>query len=119
MAEGRHRPFSEVPVLRRIFDVEVPSPGGPFTLDRGLSDVEDDADPFGNRHAASYRGIFDLADLDRSTYIQTTGQSGNVFSRHYSDLAEPWAEVKSITIPTDPAAYSGAMPGSGACEPAR
>ena len=106
VAEGRHRPFSEVPVLRRIFDVEVPSPGGPFTLDRGVSDVESDADPFGNTHAASYRGIFDLADLDKSTYIQTTGQSGNVFSRHYSDFARPWAEVRSITIPTDPAAYS-------------
>ena len=106
VAEGRHRPFSEVPVLRRLFDVTVPSPGGPFTLDRGVSDVADNSDPYGSTHAASYRGIFDLADLDRSTYIQTTGQSGNVFSRHYGDFARPWAEMKSITIPTDPAAYS-------------
>lgn len=119
VAEGRNRPFSSVPVLRRIFDVDVPSPGGPFTLDRGVSDVEDDADPFGNRHAASYRGIFDLADLDKSTYIQTTGQSGNVFSRHYSDFAEPWVKVKAITIPTDPSAYSAHKGGTWRLDPSK
>jgi penicillin amidase len=49
---------------------------------------------------SSYRGIFDLNDLDRSTYIQTTGQSGNVFSGHYNDFAPIWADVNSIQIPS-------------------
>jgi penicillin amidase len=98
-AKGAHRPFGEVSLLRRFFNVEVESGGGPFTLDRGRTQVQDDKDPYANTNAASYRGIFDLADLDRSTYIQTTGQSGNVFSGHYNDFAPIWAEVNSIQIP--------------------
>jgi penicillin amidase len=98
-AKGAHRPFGEVSLLRRFFNVEVESGGGPFTLDRGRTQVQDDKDPYANTNAASYRGIFDLADLDRSTYIQTTGQSGNVFSGHYNDFAPIWADVNSIQIP--------------------
>ena len=107
-AKGAHRPFSEVGLLRRFFNVEVESGGGPFTLDRGRTQLQDDADPYANTNAASYRGIFDLSDLDSSTYIQTTGQSGNVFSRHYSDFAQTWADVQSIEIPaTDVAEPEG------------
>lgn len=98
-AKGAHRPFGEVAVLKRFFNVEIESGGGPFTLDRGVTSLKDDADPYANVHASSYRGIFDLSDLDRSTFIHTTGQSGNVFSGHYSDFAPVWAEVNSIEIP--------------------
>ncbi|AKI00152.1 penicilin amidase [Hoeflea sp. IMCC20628] len=98
-AKGAHRPFGEVAALRGFFNVEVESGGGPFTLDRGRTQIQDDEDPYANTNAASYRGIFDMADLDRATYIQTTGQSGNVFSGHYSDFAPLWADVKSIEIP--------------------
>ena len=98
-AKGAHRPFGEVAALKRFFNVEVESGGGPFTLDRGYTQLQNDADPYANTNASSYRGIFDMADLDRATYIQTTGQSGNVFSRHYSDFAGLWADVKSIEIP--------------------
>jgi len=107
-AKGAHRPFGEVGLLRRFFNVEDESGGGPFTLDRGRTQIQDDADPYANTNASSYRGIFDMADLDRATYIQTTGQSGNVFSGHYSDFAQIWADVKSIEIPaTDVAEPEG------------
>ena len=56
--------------------------------------------PFANKHAASFRAIYDLADLDRSLYIQTTGQSGNPFSPFYRSFARRWAEGKYIEIPT-------------------
>ncbi|KJS18457.1 MAG: hypothetical protein VR78_04810 [Hoeflea sp. BRH_c9] len=98
-AKGAHRPFGEVGALKGFFNVEVESGGGPFTLDRGRTQIQDDKDPYANTNAASYRGVFDLADLDRATYIQTTGQSGNVFSGHYNDMAPLWADVESIEIP--------------------
>lgn len=98
-ARGAHSPFGEVGALRRFFNVEVESGGGNFTLDRGYSRLRDDEDPYSNRFGTSYRGIFDMADLDRSTYIQTTGQSGNLFSGHYSDFAQMWADANSIEIP--------------------
>lgn len=114
-AKGAHRPFGEVAQLRRFFNVEVESGGGPFTLDRGVSQFKDDKDPYANTNASSYRGIFDLNDLDRSTYIHTTGQSGNVFSGHYNDFAPLWADVKSIKIPAievaDPAGVWTLTPG--------
>ncbi|MDP2122387.1 MAG: penicillin acylase family protein [Hoeflea sp.] len=99
-ARGAHRPFGEVGALRRFFNVEVESGGGPFTLDRGYTQLHNDADPYANTNASSYRGIFDMADLDQATYIQTTGQSGNVFSGHYNDFAGLWADVNSIQIPS-------------------
>ncbi|HST01335.1 MAG TPA: penicillin acylase family protein, partial [Usitatibacter sp.] len=55
--------------------------------------------PFANRHAPSLRAIYDLADLDRSLFMQSTGQSGNVMSPWYSNLAERWARVEYIRIP--------------------
>lgn len=99
-AKGAHRPFGEVDALKRFFNVEVESGGGPFTLDRGYTQLQKDDDPFANTNASSYRGIFDLSDLDASTYIHTTGQSGNVFSGQYNDFAQMWADVKAITIPS-------------------
>ncbi|WP_136656828.1 penicillin acylase family protein [Nitratireductor sp. XY-223] len=102
---GAHSPFSEVPMLNSIFDVQVDSPGGPFTLDRGKTRLADPDTPFINASGSSFRGIYDFEDLDKSTYIQTTGQSGNPFSRHYRDFAVPWSDVEGITIPSDPALY--------------
>lgn len=99
-AKGAHRPFGEVGALRGFFNVEVESGGGPFTLDRGRTQIQDDRDPYANTNAASYRGIFDMADLDQATYIHTTGQSGNVFSGHYNDMAPIWADVNAIKIPS-------------------
>jgi penicillin amidase len=99
-AKGAHRPFGQVAALRRFFNVEVESGGGPFTLDRGYTQLYNDDDPYANTNASSYRGIFDLNDLDRSTYIHTTGQSGNVFSGRYNDFAQAWADVNSIEIPS-------------------
>ena len=41
LSKGAHSPFSEVPFLNAIFDVRVPSAGGPFTLDRGVTPLRD------------------------------------------------------------------------------
>ncbi len=98
-AFGEHRPFGAVANLASTFNVEVPSPGGDYTLNRGK--VEYDAEPpFANRHASSYRAIYDFADLERSLFIHTTGQSGNPLSPFYRSFAERWAKVDYITIST-------------------
>ncbi|MEK1889226.1 MAG: penicillin acylase family protein [Phyllobacterium sp.] len=110
-AYGAHRPFSQVSPLERLFNITVPASGGAFTLDRGKSSYGDEINPYRVTHGTSYRGLFDLADLDRSTYIQTTGQSGNVFSSNYRDFAEKWANTEAITIPTDEAVYQDGLLG--------
>ena len=102
---GTHTPFSRVFLLNRFFDVSTESAGGPFTLDRGRTRLENAETPFINTNGSSFRGIYDFADLDRSTYIQTSGQSGNPFSDHYRDFAVRWSNVQGITIPADPKIY--------------
>jgi penicillin amidase len=99
VAFGEHQPFGSVASLRRYFNIEVPSPGGNYTLNRGKVDFDANP-PFANRHASSYRAIYDLGDLDKSIYIQTTGQSGNPMSPYYRSFARRWAAGAYITIAT-------------------
>ncbi|MDX2161291.1 MAG: penicillin acylase family protein [bacterium] len=42
----------------------------------------------------SYRMIVDLANLDNSRSIHTTGQSGHPFSAHYDDMIELWRTIE-------------------------
>lgn len=93
-----HRPFSNIPVLRRWFEVSVPTGGDAFTVNASRNDIADEADPFGNRHASSLRAIYDLADLNRSQFIHSTGQSGHVLSPNYRDFATPWAAIEYIPM---------------------
>ena len=99
-AQGIHRPFGVVPVIGRWFNIEPATPGDAYTIDVGHYTIRDAALPFGNRHAPSLRAVYDLADLDRSVYMQSTGQSGNVLSPWYANMAERWAKVEYFTIPT-------------------
>jgi len=99
VAGGDHRPFSFVPVISRWFSVAPETPGDGFTVDVGHFFIRDNDRPFANRHAASLRAIYDLSDLDKSLYIQSTGQSGNFLSPWYANMAERWAKVEYVTIP--------------------
>ena len=91
VAQHRHRPFTRNAVLARWFDINLPTPGDAYTLNVGRSDFNDEQAPYANRHAASLRAIYDLADPQRSLYIHSGGQSGNPFSKHYRAFAEAWA----------------------------
>jgi len=118
-AYGAHRPFSQVSPLDRLFNVTVPASGGAFTIDRGKSSFTDESNPYRVTHGTSYRGLFDLADLDRSTYIQSTGQSGNVFSSNYRDFADRWANTEAFTISTKEATYQDGLLGVWRLKPAK
>ena len=99
-AASDHRPFGFLPVVRQLFNVAPETPGDSFTVNVGQFFIRDEERPFANRHAASLRAIYDLANLDNSLYMQSTGQSGNVLSPWYASFAERWAKVEYITIPT-------------------
>jgi penicillin amidase len=86
-----HRPFGRVPSLARWFDIAAPSAGDPYTVNVGRPNFSDEARPLASVHAPSLRAIYDLAALDRSLYIHSGGQSGNVLSRHYRSFTDAWA----------------------------
>jgi penicillin amidase len=116
-AHGEHRPFGALGGrIGAFFNVEVPSPGGDHTINRGKMDFGEEP-PFANRHASSYRAIYDLADLDGSLYITTSGQSGNPFSPLYRSFAERWAKGEYITIATRRAEIDKAAMGTWRLSP--
>ena len=88
-----HRPFSNVGALAPLFEVRQPTGGDPFTVNVGQYHLDKADAPFANRHAASLRTIYDLSDLENSVFIYQTGQSGNVFSSRYRDMAREWATM--------------------------
>jgi penicillin amidase len=110
-ANGEHRPLGMLAVIGNFFNVEVASPGDGYTLNHGKPEIREEP-PYANRLAASYRAIYDFADLDRSLYIQSTGQSGNPFSPFYRTFAERWAAAEYIRIPTQRAEIEAAALGT-------
>ena len=94
-----HRPMSQIPVMKAIFGLTAAVPGGRFTVNvAGVSSNPETTHQ--STFGPSYRGIFDLSDLDKSLYMQPTGQSGNPFSAHFSDLFDDWRAVDYFVIPT-------------------
>jgi penicillin G amidase len=91
VARGEHRPFSNVAVLKKFFEVRVPTAGDTYSVMVGKLRLRE-PEPFLNEFAASLRAVYDLSqsDPDAGTIIYSTGQSGNPFSRHYRDMAERW-----------------------------
>jgi len=98
LARHEHRPFGRQPLLAKLFDIAVPSPGDTYTVNVGRNVMSNDAEPFANRHAASLRAIYDLADLEKSLYIHSGGQSGNIFSDHYAAFSKAWAKNEYIPM---------------------
>jgi penicillin amidase len=97
-ARHEHRPFGRQPLLARLFDITVPSPGDTYTVNVGRNVMNNDAEPYANRHAASLRAIYDLSDPEKSLYIHSGGQSGNVLSDHYRAFSEAWAKNEYIPM---------------------
>ncbi|MBA4329969.1 MAG: penicillin amidase [Polaromonas sp.] len=104
-ALSAHRPFSNVPALARWFDVSVPTGGDAFTVNVGQYWPNDAKFPFANRHAASLRAVYDLADLEKSQFIYQTGQSGLVFSSRYRDMSTSWVGVNYRPLQMSPAGF--------------
>ncbi|HEX5612492.1 MAG TPA: penicillin acylase family protein [Burkholderiales bacterium] len=97
-ARHEHRPFGRQPLLARWFDIRVASPGDAYTVNVGRHDFFDEERPFANRHAASLRAIYDLAQPQKSLFIHSGGQSGNVLSSHYRAFAEAWSRGEYVPM---------------------
>jgi penicillin amidase len=89
---GRHRVLGEVPLLGRMFEVHLSNGGEKDTINAGGVTLSDPKNPFAQIHGPGYRAIYDLADPDRSVFIQSTGQSGNPMSPYYKNFAELWRD---------------------------
>ena len=96
-ARSPHDVFDRVGLLRPFFSLEIGQGGDGSTVNVG-SYRRDGS--FVMTAGASYRQVLDFADLSRSRFVLTTGQSGNVFDRRYRDQLELWHEGASFEIGT-------------------
>ena len=55
-------------------------------------------DTFNQIHGATYRHVLDLADWDRGLATSAPGQSGQLGSQHYADLAPLWAKAEYFPL---------------------
>ena len=101
---AEHRPFGRTP-LAPLFNLSGPAPGSMYTINAFSFRPLDDEWPFATGHGPGFRAIYDLEDLDRSLFMQSTGQSGNVLSPRYGDFEKHWRGGEYITIPTRRAAF--------------
>ena len=97
-AHFRHPVFGWIPLLNRLADIRIPVDGGSFTVNRGQHRAGRMNEPYASVHGAGYRAVYDLSDLDRSLFIQATGQSGHLTSPHYSDLTPLWRDGVFLAI---------------------
>jgi penicillin amidase len=89
-----HPLFSAIPVLGQLVEARIEQNGSDSTVGRGglrFGSME-------SIHGAAYRGVYDLADLDRSLFMIAPGQSGNVASPLARNFVRPWRDGSTITL---------------------
>lgn len=94
-----HPFLRDIPWLGAWTTQSIPSPGDDTTLDRGAPNAG-----MQSVHGASYRGVYDLSDLDRSLFMAAPGQSGNPLRAHAGDLLRRWRDGATIVLGRTPAA---------------
>lgn len=82
-----HTPFSKVNLLDVIFDERIESVGDNYSVNLGES-LFSTTNGFEQYVGPIYRQIIDLGNSKKDFFVVTPGQSGNVFSQHYSDTME-------------------------------
>jgi penicillin G amidase len=88
-----HPLLRQIPVIGRLGMMEIAVPGDDSTIDRsGPNGAMEDV------HGPEYRGVYDLADLDRSLFVVAPGQSGHIFSRHARDFLVRWRDGATVEI---------------------
>ena len=101
-ATAEHRPMSNVPGLRRLFELRTAVPGDTHTINVGALSHRAEA-PYSTRHTATLRAIYDLSALEsNSVWIGSSGQAGNPFSDSYASMQSLWRDVQYLAMRPPP-----------------
>ncbi|MFP5264069.1 MAG: penicillin acylase family protein [Blastocatellia bacterium] len=95
----RHRPFGmvDVPIISKLFNSgTIVAPGGDrFTVNCTWFTWDDPANPYAADAGSAQRIVMDLSDWDRTTGVNSTGQSEHLFHPHREDAIPMWQNLKS------------------------
>ena len=89
-----HPLLGQVPVLAQLASWSVEQPGDDTTLYRGGTRP----DSWTSVHGAAYRGVYDLADPDRSLFEVAPGQSGHPLRRAAASLLRRWRDGAGLRL---------------------
>jgi penicillin amidase len=103
-----HNPIGQsgIALLESLFNSDTfPARGGSVTVNAAGYSFRN---PFAMGGGVSQRMVVNLADLDSSLFIHTTGQSGHLFHPHREDMIQLWQEVEYGQMPFSRAAVDQA-----------
>jgi penicillin amidase len=101
-----HAPFSHSKVLALLFEKRIANGGSTDTINVANATYQE-SEGYRQTFGASFRQIIPLNDkASPILYMNSTGQSGNIFSPHYADMVEPFRDVQYRTLP-DASAVDG------------
>ena len=89
-----HPLLRQIPLLGPLATARIAAPGDDATLDRGTPLPGS----FASVHGASFRGVYDLADLDRSLFMAAPGQSGFPFGSAARNFLTRWRDGDTILL---------------------
>ncbi|MEM9388546.1 MAG: penicillin acylase family protein [Pseudomonadota bacterium] len=90
-AKFQHTPFSSAKILSSVFERRVPSGGFSNSINVANASYQE-SEGYNQTFGASFRMVIELTQPPRLSYMNTTGQSGNVISEHYDDMLVPFQE---------------------------
>ena len=102
LAISEHRPFSKIPILGTLFNLETPFPGDSNTINVGRLELLRSDRPYETLQAPSLRAIYDLSDLEKSLFIYQSGQSGWIQSKFYRNMMPLWANNEYLPLQMKP-----------------
>ncbi len=115
-----HAPLGQsgIAPLERLFNSQtLPARGNAFTVDSAMADF---TNPFAVVFGTSQRMIVDFANLEASTWVNSTGQNGQLWNRHREDQIPKWEAVEDYpmqfgeaAVRAHPEATLTLVPGAG------
>ncbi len=108
VARLQHLLLGRVPLLGQAYRTRFPIGGGNYTVQRATPSWGEET-PLRMVHGAGLRAVYDLADLEQSRFVITSGQSGNPFSPHFLDLAPRWRDGGYVKLVGDAQAAGGRL----------
>jgi penicillin amidase len=100
-----HPILGQMPVLGRLGRIAIAVPGSDTTI---FAEA-DLPNSFQAVLGPEFRGVYDLADLDRSRFVMAPGQSGNLFSRHARDFLQRWRDGGTVALTAAPGHIGGRL----------
>jgi penicillin amidase len=116
----QHTPFSHVKFMDLFFEKRIGNGGSGDTINVANADFKKQ-DGYLQTFGSGFRQIMQFGSGEQSVlhlFMNSTGQSGNIFSAHYADMVAPFQKVEYVrlqrTVPEQQESIVTLSPAAGA-----